>query len=147
MAVIDRKIQGLRPKLYKVAPLTHAICWGYAINNIMLGLGMFFLYETSIPLVVTNILSFQAWGTLFFIIGLVSVFGLIKNNWYIVRNIQLVGLSLKAIWAIALIIRCFSAPQTILITLVWFFFVYIQTMTYIYFIPVKIKGVEEDART
>lgn len=132
---VRSKLLEARPKLSAVAPLTHAICWGYVVINLLLGTGMYFLYETSIPLSVANVLSYQAWGVLFGSLGVLGAWGLLRNNWKLTKRLLIWGLALKAIWAIALIIRCIAAPQTILITAVWLFFAYIQAATYIYFLP------------
>ena len=137
MTEIERKITSVRPSLRKVAPLTFWICWGYALVNIILGAGMYFLYLKNpvVPIVVANILSYQVWGVLFWTLGLITGYALITNRWHLTRSAQFVGLFLKTIWGIALIIRSFSAPTTLLITGVWIFLAYVQVMVYIYFIP------------
>lgn len=127
-------LKNARPQLKQIAPLTYSICWGYVVVNILIGIGMFFFYATTIPLAVANILSYQVWGVLFLATGIVSGCALLKNEWRTTRSLLLAGLTLKAIWAIALIIRCLSSPQTILITVVWLFFAYVQAVTYIYFL-------------
>lgn len=141
---LQQAIKEARPKLSTIAPLTSAICWGYVFVNITLGLGMFFLYNTTVPLAVANIVSYQVWGILFGFLGLMTAYFLLTNNWKATRNAQLIGLMFKAVWAAALIIRCFSAPPTILITAVWVFFAYIQAVTYVHFLPIP-KG-ESDAK-
>jgi hypothetical protein len=138
MESIGHQIKSVRPSLYAVAPLTYCICWGYAVANVLLGAGIFFLYETTVPLAVANIFSYQVWGIIFMSLGFSKAFGLLTNNWQLVKQLQFGGLMVKSIWAIALVIRCFSAPPTIVITVIWLFFAFIQAVTYIYFIP---KGV------
>lgn len=132
-----------RPRLSTVAPLTYAICWGFAVVNILLGLGMFFLYQTPIPLTVANILSYQQWGILFLGVGVLSIYTLLRNYWWATKNLMFAGLTLKAVWAVALIIRCIDAPPTILITAVWLFLAYVQAVTYIYFLPKNGAGKKE----
>src|SRR5688572_18856571 len=107
---IEKKLGSVRPQLRQVAPLTHAICWGYAVINIGIGLGMFFLYETRVPLAIANILSYPQWGAIFFILGVYTVYALVSNNWAAAKRAQIIGLTVKAIWAIALIFRVFEAP-------------------------------------
>lgn len=136
---LQKALKEARPPLSTVAPLTAAICWGYVVVNITLGLGMYFLYDTTVPLAVASIVSYQVWGILFGFLGVATMYFLISNNWKATRNAQLIGLLFKAVWAAALIIRCFEAPQTILITAVWVFFAYIQAATYIHFLPIP-KG-------
>lgn len=134
-----RIVKSVRPKLYTISPFTSLICWGFAIVNILMGLGMFFLYHTTIELSVANIFSYQIWGVLFFLGGVASGFSLVRNDWKTTRQLLMYGLALKSIWAIALLIRCVAAPQTILITVIWLWLVYVQAITYIYFLP---KGSE-----
>lgn len=138
---LKQAILKARPKLSQIAPLTYSICWGYAIMNLVLGAGMYVLYRPSIqgqaaPISIADILSYQIWGFLFFALGVVTVFTLITNHWKATRQFQLVGLLFKAVWAIALLIRCFQEPQTILITSVWLLIAYVQAMVYIYFLPI-----------
>lgn len=135
MQSLGSKINAARPRLYKVAPLTAYICWWYAAVNMLIGLALFALYEPAVPIAVASIFSYQVWGLLFFSAGASGAYGLIRNHWELVRNAQLWGLLIKAIWLIALIVRSFVSPQTILITLVWILFSAIQAGVYIYFIP------------
>jgi hypothetical protein len=139
----EAKIRQVRPKLSTVAPLTSLICWGYAVINVALGLGLFFLYNTPVPIAIANILSYQGWGTIFFLLGLLAIRGLLVNNWNFVRHLQMAGLVVKLIWLIALIFRCFIAPASIVITLVWLFFAYIQAAVYIHFIPNDLGEVDD----
>lgn len=133
---IRYRLQGARPKLSLVAPLSSYIAWAYVFVNVLLGLGMIFLYNTTVaPIAVASILNYPQWGMLFLVASIVGAYALIKNNWKLVRNIQLYGIALKSFWAVALIVRCFAYPQTILITAVWIFLAYVQIGLYIHFIP------------
>jgi hypothetical protein len=132
----------VRPRLRIADAKTYYISWGYAIVNIVLGLGMFFLYETRIPLVVVNVLSYKQWGVLFLILGMLKAYSLLSNRWNMIKQLMILGLILKIFWGIALVIRCIIAPQTILITGVWLIFLYVESVIYIYFLPpyIDIKG-------
>ncbi len=149
MEDLKQALKEARPKLSEIAPLTSAICWGYVAVNLILGLGMIFIYQGTIaPISIASILSYPMWGSLFVLAAVVGGYGLLTNNWKLTRHAQLYGLALKAVWAIALIIRCFEYPQTILITAVWIFFAYIQAATYVYFLPTpkgKIHGTEQSS--
>lgn len=130
------KLRGARPNLNVVAPLTAYICWGYVMVNALLGIGMILLYKTTVaPIAVASILNYPEWGITFLLLAAVTAYGLIKNSWKLVRNAQLFGLFLKAIWSVALIIRCIAFPQTILVTSVWLFLAYVQIGVYVHFIP------------
>lgn len=141
MDTIKQKLKSARPRLSKAAPLTYYICWGYAVTNIFLGTGMYFLYDPSAEIAVANILSYQMWGLLFTMLGLGTAFFLLTNNWKATRNSQLFGLALKCIWAIALLVRCFIEPGTLVITSIWLFFAYIQAVTCYFFIAKNGGGV------
>jgi hypothetical protein len=130
MRSLHQQLMSVRPALRQVAPLTHAICWGYAVINIGIGLGMMFLYETTVPIAVANILSYPQWGGIFLALGLYAVYALLTNKWA----------------AIALIFRVFEAPPTIIITLVWLFFAFIQGAVYVYFLPTHAVQGERDGR-
>lgn len=132
---IERKLHQARPGLRLYNPIVFWICWGYAVVNIILGLGMIFLYHTPIDLAIASLLSYPAWGGLFLLTAVVGAYSLITNNWNLCRKALILGIILKSIWGIALVVRCLEAPQTILITAVWFFFTYIQTLTYVFFYP------------
>lgn len=142
---IKRKIRGARPRLRKVSPLTWAICWGFAGVNAILGLGMVFTYRgNTAPIAIASILSYPQWGVAFLAVAALMVYGLFTNNWDLERKSQLAGLTMKAIWLIALIVRCVQYPQTILITGVWLFLVYVQAAVYIYFLPPVFASEEHD---
>lgn len=107
---------------------------------------MYLLYRPTVPIAVANILSYQMWGIVFTGLGCVAVYALLRNEWKLSRKLLLIGLAAKAVWAIALIYRCFIEPQTIVITVVWLFFAYIQAVAYIFFTP-KINGVTKGGPT
>lgn len=134
-------IKKARPKLSKIAPLSNAICWGYAVANLAIGIGLFFIYQgTTAPILVANIFTYPQWGIIFLSMSTLTVVALLQNNWEFTRFMQLIGLMIKGIWAIALVVMSFEFPQTILITIVWFFLLFIQAVTYIYFLPTLDKS-------
>lgn len=136
MSEIAKQLQQARPKLKRVAPLTAALSWGFFWINIVIGIGLMFLYtQTTSPIAVVNILSYRQWGAIFFLTSLAMGYALLKNNWKMIKNLQIVGLVLKSIWLVALIIRCIANPTTILITAVWAFFAYVQAALYVHFLP------------
>jgi hypothetical protein len=92
-----------------------------------------------VPIAVANLLPYKIWGIIFVALGITNALGLVKNNWNLSRNMLICGLAVKSVWAIALIVRCIAIPQTIVITIVWLFFAYVQAVTYIYFIPSKYR--------
>lgn len=142
-ASIHTKLQSARPPLKLIAPLTYHICLGFVWVNIILGLGLFFLLDSSrlsSPLLlINNVLTFDVWGALFIGLAAFITYGLIKNNWELIKVSMLMGLTVKITWLTMLIIRVFENPSTILLVSIWLFFAYIQAITYIYFLPTQ-KG-------
>jgi hypothetical protein len=129
------KINRARPPLYTVAPLSFAILWGYAVINIAIGTFMIILYPSGDPIEIANVLPYLAWGIIFLLLGILTAYGLLRNLWDLTRNTQLAGVTVKTIWLIALVVATIHSPKTILITIIWLFFAYIQVVTYIYFVP------------
>lgn len=100
---------------------------------------MITVYEPTVPIAIANVFTYPVWGLIFAGTGMLGAYGLIRNQYELVRNAQLLGLLIKAIWLIALIIRSIAAPSTILIMLVWILFSAIQAGVYISFIPSEPK--------
>ena len=137
---LDNRLRHMRPSLFLVAPLTYCICWGYAVVNILLGVGLFEFYQPVAPIAIANILTYPQWGVLFFLAGIIGVYSLLTNRWKLAQNIQFVGVLIKSVWAIALVVRCFSEPSTLVITAIWLFLTFIQVVTYIFFVPKPNSG-------
>jgi hypothetical protein len=137
MTDIAKKIREVRPKLKTVSPLTAAIMLGYGVINILLGLGML-VYVNPSPdaqfAIINDVVTFQVWGIIFILLGLTKLYGYFKNDWKLMKVSLVLGLVVKATWAIALFIR-FLDGGSILLLIVWLFFAYIQFVTYINFIP------------
>ena len=49
----------LSPTTARLSPLTASLCWGFAVVNVLLGIGIALLYSTPVPLAVANILSYD----------------------------------------------------------------------------------------
>jgi hypothetical protein len=139
MLVLENKrLKQARPSLFKVAPLVYCICWGFAIVNLLIALGMATFVATK-PIAIAQLLTYRQWGAVFGLLAIVGAYSLSSNNWKLARNVMLAGLAVKAVWLVALIARAFIVPSTLLITAVWLFIAYVQALTYVYFLP-KIGG-------
>lgn len=139
MTNIEKQIQKARPLLKTVTPLAHWIITIFAYFNILLGISLFFAIDESkisAPLIIINdIFSYKFWGFVFIAVGVLKLFALKTNNWDLSRKSLLVGVSIKAAWALALIIRSITSPGTFLVTIIWFALAAIQIVTFIYFMP------------
>ena len=140
MATLETKINQIRPRLSRIAPLTSYLCWCFVAINLLLGLGMYLLYNTPVPIAVASVLSYHQWGIVFGAIGVIMGYALIMNDWLLLRRMHIVGIFVKSTWLIALIVRCLAAPQTILITVIWTFLAAVQLGVYVYFFPPRSPG-------
>lgn len=128
-----------RPRLRFVSPLSYYIVLIYALLNILIGLDFFLEFDrlrvvTSL-IIVNNVTDYHFWAIVFTAIGITKLYALSKNNWGLMRNTLLLGVAVKAAWGIALMVRVFIAPGTILIALLWAALALIQIATFIFFLP------------
>lgn len=139
MTSIEKQLQKARPSLKQVTPLVHAIITVYAIFNIAFGLSLFFAIDQSkisaSLIIVNNIFSYKFWGVIFIAIGILKLFALKTNNWNLSRKSLLVGVAIKAAWAVALIVRSLTSPGTFLVSIIWVALAAIQIVTFIFFMP------------
>ncbi len=139
MTNIEKQIQKARPLLKTVTPLAHWIITIFAYFNIFLGISLFFAVDqskiTASLIIVNDIFSYKFWGIVFIAIGILKLFALKTNNWDLSRKSLLVGVSIKAAWALALVIRSLTSPGTLLVTIIWFALAAIQIVTFIFFMP------------
>lgn len=142
MATIKKQLQEARPRLKMVSPLVHWIISIYAYFNIIFGLSLLFAVDQSkisaSLLIVNNILSYKFWGIVFIAVGILKLFALKTNNWDLSRRSLLVGVSIKAAWAVALVIRSLTSPGTFLVSIIWVALAAIQMVTFIFFMPPSI---------
>lgn len=141
---IEKELQKARPSLRTVTPLAHAVLQIYAYFNILLGISLFFAIDqskiTASLLIVNNVFSYKFWGVIFIAIGILKLYSLYTNNWNLSRKSLLVGVSIKAAWAVALIFRAFSSPGTWLVAIMWLTLALIQISTFIFFLPPAISS-------
>ena len=128
-----------RPNLRTVSPLAYYIVLIMAVFNIALGFTLMFAidrHRLSASLIIVNeLLSYTFWGIVFIFIGILKVWALASNNWSLARKTLLIGVSIKAMWAIALIFRIFITPGTVFITLCWLCIAALQMSCYVFFMP------------
>lgn len=141
---IEKELQKARPSLRTVTPLAHAVLQIYAYFNILLGLSFIFALDQAKienPLLIVNeVLNYKFWGYVFIGIGTLKLYALYSNNWNLARKSLLVGVSIKAAWALALIVRSFTESGTWFITLIWLALAAVQIATFIFFLPPAINS-------
>jgi len=144
---LNKKIQHARPLLKMVTPLSYWIITIYAYFNILLGMSLFIAIDQSrisSPLLIVNdILNYKVWGTVFICIGILKLYALHTNNWNLSRRSLLVGVSIKAAWALALLVRSLTSPGTWLITIIWLALAAIQIVTFIFFMPPAVASYKQ----
>lgn len=102
MTDIDRAIKAIRPPLRKVSPHTFWLSLGFGVFNILTG---YFLFNSTIlvTLQVVSIISLQAWALIFVIHGLLMLYSLFTNNWWLTRMLNLAGVGIKTAWLLEIL--------------------------------------------
>lgn len=148
MSELEKQIRKARPSLRMVTPLAHWIITIFAYFNILLGLALFLALDqtrVSAPLLIVNgFFTYKFWGVVFILIGVLKLFALKTNNWKLSRKSLLVGVSIKAAWALALVVRSTTSPGTWLVTIIWVALAAIQITTYIFFMPPAMTSNKKD---
>lgn len=144
---IERKIRQAQPRLRKARPLPFWIITIFAGFNIALGVSLYLSFDASrisaSLLVVNELFTFRFWGIVFVLVGLLKIFALTTNNWILARQSLLIGVSIKAAWAIALTVRAFTSSGTLLVDLMWITLALIQIATFIFLVPIE-KGIKSN---
>jgi len=136
---LRHQLDKARPKLKVVSPLAY---WDILVMgwfNIVLGLtfilGIDSARFTASLLIVNDLFTFDFWGVVFIIIGLLKLYSLRINNWKLARSTLFIGVSVKAAWMIALTIRTFISPGTLFLNILWVTIALLQIGAYIWFMP------------
>lgn len=139
MKNLKEQIRHARPSLRLVSPMAYWTIMVMAVFNFLLGLSLFFLVDNdrlSAPLIIVNdLFSYKFWGAIFILIGIVKAYALLKNKWELARHSLIIGVSVKAMWAVALIVRVLVSPGTFFLTLLWLTVALLQMGAYIWFLP------------
>lgn len=134
-----KTIKQLRPRLRTVAPLTFWICVGYALVNFAIAFILFAIpnstvQEAVIP-IVNEIMNFQAWGVLFGLTSLAFTYGLIRNNWMLLKRTLTFALVMKLIWTYALVYLIVMGKEEYALAALWAFLSWVQAWTIVFFVP------------
>lgn len=136
---LQKQLRNARPRLKVVSPLAHAVVMIFGIINILLGVSLFFAIDQSkIPtslIIVNEVFNYHFWGIIFIVLGSIKLISLKLNNWNLSRKSLLLGVAVKAAWALALVVRALASPGTWLIAILWIALAAIQIATFIYFMP------------
>lgn len=150
VTTLEKQIQKARPLLKTVTPLAYWIITIYAYFNILLGISLFLAVDqnklTASLIIVNDIFSYKFWGIVFMVIGILKLFALHTNNWKLSRQSLLVGVAIKAAWALALVVRSLTSPGTWLVSIIWIALAAIQIVTFIFFMPPSMATNKQEKR-
>lgn len=136
---LKEQIHRARPSLRLVSPLAYWTVTVMAVFNLLLGASLLLLIDEgrfSAPLIIVNdVSSYKFWAVVFISIGLLKLYALWSNRWELARTTLIIGVSVKAAWAVALIVRVLVSPGTFFLTLLWLTVAALQMGAYIWFLP------------
>lgn len=141
MNKLVQELREARPTLKQVSPLSFAVLLVMAIFNLLLGLSLLFAVDQnqsrlSAPLLIVNdLMPYEFWCAVFIGIGILKLYALKVNDWKLARRTLIIGVSVKGMWAVALIFRVFLSPGSIFLTLTWLCIAALQMACYIFFMP------------
>ena len=127
----------MEPKIIKHAilyPLISYIMRGFVAFNIILGIGLFSnIARTTQFFIVNEVLTYQFWGVLFFINGIIQLYTLIRHNDKLIRMSLMNGMILQTFWMVALAVRQFEQLDSNVFLLILFgFILYVKFGVYLY---------------
>lgn len=136
---LSKQLRDARPRLKVVSPLAHAVIMIFGLFNIFLGISLFFAIDQSkidaSLLIVNEVFNYRFWGVIFIVLGTIKLLSLKFNSWSMSRRSLLIGVAVKAAWALALLVRALASPGTFLVAMIWIALAAIQIATFIYFMP------------
>lgn len=127
----------MEPKMIKHAilyPLISYIMRGFVAFNIILGIGLFSnVARTAQFFIINEIFTYQFWGVLFFVNGLIQLYTLIRHNDRLIRISLMSGMVLQTFWMVALAVRQFESFDSNIFLLTFFgLILYIKFGVYLY---------------
>lgn len=107
---------------------------GFVVFNLILGAGLFSnIARTTEFFIVNDVFTYQFWGTLFFLNGLIQLYTLIKHNDRLIRMSLMGGMILQTFWLLALAVRQFGEFDSNIFLLIFFgIILYIKFGVYLY---------------
>lgn len=135
---ITEAITEARPKLKDISPLVAKIVLGFGFGNLLLGGALVSTqaYVQDGVVIAPNSLLLQIWGGVFIALGISMLYCYHRNHWKALRQIFVIAILIKFLWAIALVIRYIQGDYSNpFLLIIWLIFAYIQAVTYIHFLP------------
>jgi len=127
----------MEPKALKHAilyPLISYIMKGFVAFNLILGAGLFSnVARTTEFFIINDVFTYQFWGVLFFLNGLIQLYTLVHHNDRLIRVSLMGGMILQTFWLLALAARQFEEFNSNIFLLIFFgIILYINFGVYLY---------------
>lgn len=123
------------PSFKQVSPWVYYSCWSFAMLNLLFLAPAFFFGESSAGLSLVQYIPSVMWGVVFVSFGVAMIYGLLVNNWKVIKLFLALGLIVKALFAWALVFTLFSNFANIGVIGVWFGLMVWQSLCIVYFTP------------
>lgn len=135
MSDVDKTLSKIRPKLRHVAPMAFWFSAGFAVFNILIGIGLLNA-KILITLKIAGIIPLKLWGLIFLVLGVFMVYSLVINRWQLTKNLNMVGIGVKLAWWLELLSELISGTsKTPFLMIIWTLLLFFQFIVYIYFTP------------
>lgn len=131
-----RVIIPIRPPFKKVSPMVYVSAWAFALLNLLFLAPAFFYGPGATGLSLVSFVPSKLWGVIFASMGVTMIYALIINWWQLIKQIFLVGLFIKAMFAWALFFTLTASIANIGIVGVWLALMTWQALCVIYFTPI-----------
>lgn len=136
---LRQQLREARPSLRAVSPVSFWFIMLMGLFNMFIGAAFIFALDPDTDDVtfraITQFIPFGVWGILFFVLGVLKLWSLKTNNWWLSRHTLLLGVVMKSSWAVALTIRTFIHPDNAFLNATWVALTITQIVCYIYFLP------------
>jgi len=133
-SMIKHKILSARPGLRRVNPPAFWFSAGFAVLNVILGIGVFLWEPTLFPVIAPNELVLHVWSGFFVLLGLGMMFSIATRRWDQIRYLMMAGMFSKVLWTIASLYRV-NEGGTLIMAVFWSALGYFQALAIIFFFP------------
>lgn len=141
---IKAKLNNARPDLSNVSPIVYKLTWAFVPLNILIGIAIGIQKTVAQPPLITQTIPNEIWAGVFLGIAVFLAYGLLRNDWKLLKRTMAFALFIKAVWGIALLIQSVRTDGEALgLLAIWLFIAYVQANCIIHFLPPT--GVVSDA--
>lgn len=124
-----------KPSFRQISPIVYWSSWSFALLNILFLSPTFFIERSNSGLALVGQVPSVVWGIIFIIMGFGMIIALLRNHWILIKIMLMAGLTVKALFAWALMFTLFSSTSNLGVVGVWFGMMVWQSLCIIYFTP------------